>query len=224
MAILAALVWGDMRYVVLFVALSALFDFMDGLSARLLGQYSAIGVQLDSLADMVSFGVVPAVSIYVAAGAAPVLCECGVWGEVLRYVPFAIVACSALRLAKFNIDDTQHVEFCGMPTPANAILCVWLAALCTMGYVTVAREWLALISVVLAALLISPIRMFSFKFSSRGWRGNELRILFLVASLLIIILMPVYSILLIVVLYIVLSTLRWAFGLRAGRSNSEEVK
>jgi CDP-diacylglycerol--serine O-phosphatidyltransferase len=120
-----------------------------------------------------------------------------------------MAAFSALRLAKFNIDDTQHEEFCGLPTPANAILCLSLVMLAWRDGVTVAVEWVALVSIVLALLLISPIRMFSFKFKSLAWRANEVRYLFAAGALIAIFVLRTYSIPLIIVSYIVVSTLLW---------------
>ena len=211
-SIIASLIYGDLRLAFAFVAASAVFDFLDGMAARLLGQYSAVGVELDSLADMVSFGVAPAMALYAASEGMPLLWDESVWGEVLRYVPLLIPAFSALRLAKFNIDDTQHEEFAGLPTPANAIFCLSLAALCSAGDVTMAREWMALVSLVMSLLLVSPVRMFSFKFKSKAWRGNELRIVFIIFSLVAIFALRRYSLPLIIVVYIVASTVRWIWG------------
>ena len=209
-SIVASLVWGDLTLAFVLILAAAVCDFLDGATARLLKAYSEIGVQLDSLADMVSFGVAPSVAMYALASqsvSALALSEGVV--AVLCFVPFVMAAFSALRLAKFNIDDTQHEEFCGLPTPANAILCSSLAMLAVRDGVTVAVEWIALVSVSLAVLLVSPVRMFSFKFSSLAWRGNAVRYLFAGFALVAILLLRTYSIPLIIVTYIVVSTLLW---------------
>lgn len=209
-SIVASLVWGDLTLAFVLILAAAVCDFLDGATARLLKAYSEIGVQLDSLADMVSFGVAPSVAMYaLASQSVSVLALSEGVVAVLCFVPFIMAAFSALRLAKFNIDDTQHEEFCGLPTPANAILCSSLAMLAVRDGVTVAVEWIALVSVILAVLLVSPVRMFSFKFSSLAWRGNVVRYLFAGFALVAILLLRTYSIPLIIVTYIVVSTLLW---------------
>ena len=215
--------WGGPAVAFMLVILAALFDFCDGFAARLLHCPSPIGVQLDSLADMVSFGLVPSAVFMSLWGGASQWCGC--WPEwTLRagyYVPLIIAAFSALRLAKFNVDDTQHTEFEGLPTPASALLCTSLAALSQAGYIGFTREAIVAVSILTACLLISPVRMFSLKFKGFGWRGNAVRYLFLAASLCIVAASlifhaPAYSVMTIIVLYIVVSTLRWVFCRRGG--------
>lgn len=216
-SIVSSLVFNDLQMAFAFVCASAVCDFLDGFAARLLKQYSDVGVQLDSLADMVSFGVAPSVAMSVLCGMMPSMYGLdGVWCEILCYVPFLIAALSALRLAKFNIDETQKEEFEGLPTPGSAILCVSVAALCERYMLIVELEWLVLMSVVVAALLVSPIKMFSFKFHSWGLgdRDNRVRYVFLITSCLLICLVKLYAIPAIIVMYIVVSALRWIFGKR----------
>lgn len=191
---------------------AAVCDFLDGFVARLLGQSSPLGVQLDSLADDVTFGLAPAVvmyDIYTNSTSYYNLCEC--YMEPAKYGIFIIAAFSVLRLAKFNIDTTQQSEFSGLPTPANALLLFSLALLVEQGRIVLFQEQILLIALFTSLLLISPIRMFALKFKGFGIKGNELRYGFLLAALAIIIFMPAYSIVAIIVLYIVLSTLRWVF-------------
>ncbi len=191
---------------------AAVCDFFDGFAARLLKQTSPLGVQLDSLADDISFGLAPAVvmfDLYSQSTSYYAISE-SVMGA-LGYVCFIVAAFSALRLAKFNIDTTQSEEFEGLPTPANALMLMSLAALAASGRVVLFQEHVLLISVATSFLLISPIRMFSLKFKSFSLADNKLRYGFLAASLAMIILAPAYSVTAIIVLYIVLSTLRWIF-------------
>ena len=189
---------------------AAVCDFFDGMVARLLNQMSPLGVQLDSLADDISFGLAPAVVMYDAYMGSTSLYELPAnIMEPLRFVVFIIAAFSALRLAKFNIDTTQATEFRGLPTPANALMLMSLAVLAEQGEVALYQEHILLISVAASLLLISPIRMFALKFKGFGLRGNELRYGFLAAAALIIVFMPKYALLSIIVLYIVVSTLRW---------------
>lgn len=192
---------------------AAVCDFFDGFAARLLKQSSPLGVQLDSLADDISFGLAPAVVMFDMYGqstsyynlSADII-------EPLGYVTLIIAAFSALRLAKFNIDTTQSTEFAGLPTPANAMMLMSLAVLAEQGHVALYQEHIALISVAAALLLISPIRMFALKFKGFGIKGNELRYAFMLLSLIIIIAVPAYSVLAIIVIYIALSTVRWLFS------------
>ncbi|MBR2961710.1 MAG: CDP-diacylglycerol--serine O-phosphatidyltransferase [Alistipes sp.] len=210
LSIVSSLVYEDVQVAAALVVLAAVFDFFDGFTARLLKQYSEIGVQLDSLADMVSFGVAPSMALYAVARSVESMYGLeGGFAEFLRCLPFLIAAFSALRLAKFNIDDTQHDTFCGLPTPGNAIFCISLAALATMGKVSLTVEWIALISILMSALLVSPIRMFSFKFKSFGLRENLLRYLFLLVSIILIISIGIYSVPSIIVLYVVVSAVQW---------------
>lgn len=191
---------------------ASVFDFFDGFVARLMKQQSPLGVQLDSLADDVTFGVVPAVVMYdIYIHTTSFYGLDSEWMGYASYVVLIIAAFSVLRLAKFNIDTTQATEFCGLPTPANALMLLSLAMLYEQGSVALYQEHILAISIAAAALLISPIRMFALKFKGFGWRGNELRYGFILVSLLIIILVPTYAVLSIIVLYIVVSTLRWLF-------------
>ena len=198
------------------IVAAAIFDFFDGFAARLLRQTSPLGVQLDSLADDVTFGLAPAIvmfDLYVHSSSYYNLnAEVMGW---MKYVVLIIAAFSVLRLAKFNIDTTQSTEFEGLPTPANALMLMSLAVLAETGRVVLYQEHILLISIAASLLLISPIRMFALKFKNFGIKGNELRYGFIVAALLMIILMPAYALLAIIVLYIVISTLTWLVGSRA---------
>lgn len=209
-SIVWALVHSDLQVAFAFILASAVFDFCDGLAARVLKQYSEVGVQLDSLADMVSFGVAPAIAMSVLCGeSSSVLGLSEEWAGSLCYVPFIVAALSALRLAKFNIDTTQKEEFEGLPTPASAILLLSVAALCQREGLTIGLEWLCLLSVMVAMLLISPIRMFSFKFKSLRWGENKVRYIFIAVAFVAICLLKLYAIPTIIVLYVLLSTVRW---------------
>ena len=214
-AALAALVYDNLEWAFWFVILAAVFDFFDGFAARLLRQSSPIGVQLDSLADMISFGFVPAAVLY-----AMTTRTMGEEQTLLRYAyavaSFLLAALSALRLAKFNIDDSQHEEFCGLPTPANALFFTSLGLISARTGFDFGGEWLICIMPVMAWLLISPVRMFSLKFKGFGWRGNEIRYLFLALCVALIAILQLYSIPTIILLYILVSAVRW--GLRNNRN------
>ena len=211
-AVIATLQYHNYTLAMGLVVLAAVFDFLDGFVARLLNQQSPLGVQLDSLADDVTFGLVPALVMFDVYNHSTSYygCECGVMGY-LGYATLIIAAFSVLRLAKFNIDTTQSTEFSGLPTPANALLLLSVAMLAQRGEIVLYQEHILLLSVAMSLLLISPIRMFALKFKGFGWQGNELRYLFILASALIILFAPIYSVAIIITLYIVVSTLRWMF-------------
>lgn len=212
-ATVALLVHSNFELAFWLVVISALFDFLDGFAARLLHSSLAIGVELDSLADMVSFGLVPSVAMFTLYGLLPQLsamsADVASW---LQYTTFIIVAFSALRLAKFNVDTTQSTEFCGLPTPANGLFCLSLAMLAVSGNVALSKEVVLIISVAMAYLLISPIRMFALKFKGFGWHGNEIRYLFIALCAVLVVLLRFYSVPAIILLYIVISTIRWAIN------------
>lgn len=206
--------WGNLDYAFWFIIAAAIFDFLDGMTARLLNQYSAIGVQLDSLADMVSFGLVPSVVLYkMFVDSSSDWTGWAEWFGILS--TFMVVAFSALRLAKFNIDDTQHEEFSGLPTPASALLCLSLGWLSSRGVFSLSPELLVVLAWVVALLLVSPIRMFSFKFKGLGWRGNQIRFIFAFASLALLVWLKIGALPIIILSYVVVSTLRWVLTLRA---------
>lgn len=211
-AIIFALQYHDYTTVFLLIVASAVFDFFDGFAARLLRSSSAIGVELDSLADDISFGLAPALILYDAyMGSESYYALDSEVMHVLRFGVLIIAAFSALRLARFNIDDTQHTEFRGLPTPAATLLCSSLAVLFQQGHIMLYQEQILVIAVAVALLLISPIRMFSLKFSNFSLRDNALRYAFILVSLLLIIFCTTYAVTFIIVLYIVVSTLRWLF-------------
>ncbi|MDR3329515.1 MAG: CDP-alcohol phosphatidyltransferase family protein [Prevotellaceae bacterium] len=201
------------------VLLAGMFDFLDGFTARLLRAYSPVGVQLDSLADMVSFGTLPAVMLlYAMKGAMGVSSLAYVDGAdlLLLFSPFVLTAFSALRLAKFNVDDRQHISFLGLPTPANAL---FFAALAVMGGdIGAAATWL--FPVLIAAfsfLLVCELPMFSLKVKNFSLRRYALQLIFLLLSAVVVLLCALLcptplpmAIAGIIVLYILLSTVRAA--------------
>lgn len=219
-AAVSALGYGNLAWSFRFVVLAAVFDFFDGFVARLLKCPSPIGGELDSLADVISFGFAPAAVLYVMTTAE--IAEGEVWVRfAFAFVCFAMTAFSALRLAKFNLDETQHTEFCGLPTPANALFFTSLGLIhartgCDFGGDI---RMLILWAPVMSWLLVSPVRMFALKFRGFGWRGNELRYGFLAACAVLIAVLRLWSVPAIVVLYILVSTVRWGVqrGQKAGK-------
>lgn len=193
-------------YTFMLIVLAAVFDFFDGFVARLFRQSSPVGAELDSLADVVSFGLAPALVMMSLYGGGEALYLSGKWAEVGGYIPLIIVAFSALRLAKFNIDTEQTHDFIGLPTPACALFCASLGLLYPKG-VVLPSEAILLISVVMAYLLILPMKMFSLKFYGYCWRGNEVKFTFLAISLILLAIWKLDAIVLIIPLYVVISML-----------------
>jgi CDP-diacylglycerol--serine O-phosphatidyltransferase len=200
----------DMRYVSLMIGISLVFDFLDGMAARLLDVRSEIGKQLDSLADMVSFGLLPALIAYKILN--------DVSSGYVLYVPFLITLMSAYRLAKFNIDPRQASSFIGLPTPANAIFwasfpliingntdTLWLMVMSMFAMDPI----VIVICVALTSfLLVAEIPLFSFKFQNLTWKENKHRFIFLILSLILFISIWFYAIPFIIILYLILSIIQ----------------
>ena len=166
----------------------ALCDFCDGLAARMLNAYSPMGKELDSLADLITFGLLPSIMLYKCMD----MYHPGDW---FCYIPLVIVVYSALRLAKFNVDDRQSENFIGLATPACAMLCGSFATICKIDIMNIAgpvaqSTWIIPVaSVILSLLLVSEIPMFSMKFKKGGSGSqNRIRLYFLAASAVAIIL------------------------------------
>ena len=169
----------------LFIALSSIFDFFDGLLARMLNAHSIIGKDLDSLADDVSFGVAPSLIVFSLFKEMYYPASMEFIAPYLPYLAFLISVFSALRLAKFNIDERQSSSFIGLNTPANTLF--WAAAAAQY------HDWLIqggavlyglLVCIVLfSLLLVSEFPMFAFKLQNLSWEENKIRYLFLIVSI-----------------------------------------
>ena len=168
---------GRLEWALPLMVLAAVFDFCDGLAARLLGAYSPIGKELDSLADLVSFGVLPALMLYkVQPEGAPVL---------LLFLPLFVAVMSAVRLAKFNVDERQTLDFLGLPTPSCAMVCGSLASFLSLqgGVPEGAGVWLLdAVAVLLGLLLVSEVPMFGMKIKKGHKLLDTKRIAFLVLA------------------------------------------
>lgn len=200
---------GNLAVAFWLIAAAAVFDFLDGFAARLTGQYSRIGAELDSLADVVSFGVAPAAMLFVMYrdsfafwNPGPFLADWPGW------LVFAVALFSALRLARFNVDESQTSEFTGLPTPANALMIAALGWMVYDGTIEVARELILVFALTVSYLLICPIRMFSLKFSGFGWAENKLRYIFLAFSAAFVAVFGVSGVPASICLYIIVSAVR----------------
>lgn len=209
-----------------FILLAAVFDFLDGLSARILDAYSDVGKQLDSLADMVSFGIAPTLLMFYYIKYSFLLHQSGfaietaAWHEIIvLYSAILIAVASGFRLAKFNIDSNQSFTFSGLPTPANAIL------IASAGLVIfspdfpeslrqfILNPYLLLTStLVLSFLLVCKIPMFSLKFKDYKFASNITRYIFLLISFALLIIFKVIAIPVIIIIYILISVTVWIVG------------
>jgi CDP-diacylglycerol---serine O-phosphatidyltransferase len=183
-----------------FVFAACLFDFFDGFAARALNVSSPIGKELDSLADMVSFGVLPAVFMFKfiehqSIGLSPEL------QRLLPYTALILAAFSALRLAIFNVDDSQKDSFRGLPTPANTLFITGLPFIPFDLHPFV----LVLICVIFSFLMVSRIELFALKFKTFQWSTNKLRFTFLGVSILLLVIFSFAAIPLLILFYILLS-------------------
>lgn len=204
---------GNLNWAAYLIGIAAIFDFFDGFAARLLGVSSPIGKDLDSLADMVTFGVVPGVIMYKLIFLLYLNANISVSFELIEkklylcYFAFLIPIFSAIRLAKFNNDTRQTESFIGLPTPANAIFIASLILIPAEYTERFTPGILCLLSLTLSLLLVAPIPLFALKFKSFGWKGNEIRFVFLLLSLGLLIGLQFLGIPLIIILYIVLSVI-----------------
>jgi CDP-diacylglycerol---serine O-phosphatidyltransferase len=183
------------------IMLSAVFDFFDGFASRLLKAYSPMGKELDSLADMISFGLAPGAIVF------SLLSATSIW-EYLPYVAFLIPIFSGLRLAKFNIDDRQTSSFIGLPVPANAIF--WAGMVYAYSPFMLDNIWLLLVCITLFCyFLISEIPMFSLKFKNLAWKDNQIQFLFLIVCAIILAVFQLNAFPMLIGWYIILSVCVW---------------
>lgn len=183
----------------IFIWAAGVFDFFDGFAAKMLNVSSAIGKELDSLADVVSFGLLPAIFMYK-------LLEVYHHPLHLELVPLLIVVFSAIRLAVFNIDTTQTDSFKGLPVPANAIFITGLPFVQAPALAFIFTPiGLAIICLVFCFLLVSRLDLFALKFKHFKWKANEVRFTFLILSVLLLAIWQVAALSLIIVLYILMS-------------------
>jgi CDP-diacylglycerol---serine O-phosphatidyltransferase len=202
---------GKPEYSAYAIFIAAIFDFADGLVARALKAYSEIGKELDSLADMVSFGVLPSVIIYHFFLQAP---QIGSVSPYLNYSAFLIAIFSALRLAKFNTDIRQNENFIGLPTPANALLIASLPMVLKGGNFFLTSYilnpfFLFLFSLGMGILLVAEIPLMSLKFKSYKFSDNLLRYALVASALLLILIFNFAAIPIIIFIYFLLSIIQF---------------
>ena len=210
-----------------FVFLGIFFDFFDGLLARKLNVQSQLGVQLDSLADMVTSGLVPGIVMYKLISMsvnAPEIVTQSEWNtnfsfNELNIAPLALIGlfvtlASAYRLAKFNIDEDQQTYFKGLPTPANTLLVISLPLIIEFqnsSFATnlILNQWfLIAFTLVSCYLLNSKIKLFALKFKDYSLANNKFRYLLILSTAVLLAVFHFTAIPLIIVLYIILSLIK----------------
>ena len=198
---------GNAEMALIWIVVGAVFDFFDGMTARLLGVSSPIGKELDSLADVITFGLAPSTIVFAELS----VIDYPAFLEPLRpWLPFAafiMAAFSALRLAKFNLDERQTTSFIGLPTPANALF--WASPIVGSRELIEGSPYMVFALLMLLAvscwLLVSEVPMFALKFKHWGWAGNQTRYIFIATSALLIAIFGITGIAIVILWYVVLS-------------------
>ena len=177
--------YGQYHYAVLMIVIGAVFDFFDGLVARALGVSSDIGKELDSLADVVTFGVAPSTIVFYLFHEVHCPEMLLPLKTYLPYTAFLMAAFSALRLAKFNLDERQHYGFLGLPTPANALFwgSIVLGEHAFLVSLKFNAVFLFLFMLLFCMLLVSEVPMLALKFKNLSWEDNKQRYVFLLGCL-----------------------------------------
>lgn len=199
--------FGDIRMALLWIIVGAVFDFFDGMSARLLKVSSPIGKELDSLADDITFGFAPSAIIFYELSIMEYPSELLMLKPYLPYFAFVMAAYSALRLAKFNLDERQSLGFIGLPTPANALFwgALFVGAQNFMESTAYMLPVVLLMICVSCWLLIAEVPMFALKFKQWGWKGNEVKYIFLISCLPLLMIFGITAFSVIIAWYVVLS-------------------
>ncbi len=209
---------GQLGWAAIFILAASVFDFLDGLAARLLQSYSDIGKQMDSLADLVSFGLAPAAMLFTMLELAlfgknqPIFeIEATLMQWVFLLSVLLVPIAGAFRLAKFNLDTRQTESFLGLPIPANAIFYASLGLILELGTnpvisnIILNRFNLLTAVALLSALMISELPMFSMKFKSLKWQGNQVRYIFVAVCVVLVALLQLYALPLFIISYILIA-------------------
>lgn len=198
---------GNVELSFTWIIIGAVFDFFDGMSARLLNVNSPIGKELDSLADIVTFGVAPSTILFseLSVMSYPAILE--PLRSILPFTAYIMAAFSALRLAKFNLDERQALGFIGLPTPANALF--WGSLIIGAGKWLEATPFMVffLLGGILISswLMVSEIPMFALKFKEWGWKGNQVKYIFLLTCIPLLAIFGLTGLAIIIAWYVIIS-------------------
>lgn len=198
---------GQPEKALLFIITGAVFDFFDGMSARLLNVSSPTGKELDSLADDITFGMAPATMVFFELSVMDYPSMLEPLRPILPFAAFVMAAFSALRLAKFNLDERQATSFIGMPTPANALF--WGSLIVgAKDFLESSPQMIFAVLLLIALcsyIMVSEIPMFALKFKQWGWKGNEVKYIFLITCIPLIMIFGMSSLAIIIAWYAILS-------------------
>ena len=199
----------EVKYIFIISLICMILDFLDGYIARKLNAKSEIGLQLDSLADMISFGLVPGIILYNLFLNAPSSSVGSISSSFIPFMGFLITLCSAYRLAKFNTLKSNSKYFKGLPTPANTLLIYSFSIISSdngvISSIILDYNVLVLITIISGFLLVSNLKLLSFKFSSLKFKGNRRRFLLIFISIPLILILGIYAAPLIISIYIIIS-------------------
>lgn len=191
----------------LWIVIGAVFDFFDGMSARLLGVSSPIGKELDSLADDITFGVAPATMVFAELSVMDYPTPLEPLRDILPYFAYIMAAFAALRLAKFNLDTRQTTSFIGLPTPANALF--WGSLIVGANDIIEYSPYcvFAIMAMVLISsyIQVAELPMFALKFKHWGWKGNEIKYIFIATCVPLLIIFKLSAFAVIIAWYVILS-------------------
>ncbi|MES2519686.1 MAG: CDP-diacylglycerol--serine O-phosphatidyltransferase [Bacteroidota bacterium] len=208
---------GDLITSSALIGIALVFDWLDGFIARLLHVTSPIGKELDSLADMVTFGVLPAFMMLnlIEGSCTSGTCTTGLLGFHKPYIAFSLAVFSALRLAKFNIDTRQSHSFIGVPTPANAMVVASLPLIMIynpeLSSLIINYNVLVIYCIVMSYLLVAELPLFALKFKNFSWAENQIKYIFLFLSVILLILLKFVAVPAIIIIYILISMAQNSF-------------
>ncbi len=206
-----ALFEGRWELILWLLGASLVFDFLDGLVARALGVHSELGLQLDSMADLISFGLAPGIALFLTFKDASLSGE--PLPDFLPYIALLVPIFSALRLAKFNLDSRQADYFIGLPTPSNAILlysiCLWAhwTDNATTEAILYHPFFLSLLTIATSLLLVAELPLMSLKVKDWTWRENRSRIILVLAIVLLFVIFRFRALAFVIPLYLLISIL-----------------
>src|SRR5690554_3409399 len=218
---------GNLTEAALLICIAAVFDFLDGVAARLLKAYSEIGKELDSLADMVSFGLAPTAILFSLIELSLFGSQSGEWGALAVWLKIATLlpvflmpVMSGLRLAKFNVMQSDETYFLGLPTPSNGLIWASLGLIfeLTAGngitHIVFSTYVLVVVGLLTSGMLVMNLPMFSLKFKSLKLSENWYRYLFLFLAFVFIVVLPLYGLTLTMFTYIILNLVFYIFKIK----------
>ena len=221
---------GNIKTAVILMFAGAFFDFFDGFAARWLNAYSATGEQLDSLADLLSFGMAPAVIVYALIEQSGIIINLPAYALSPVWIVVLLPLFAALRLARFNTDPEQKEGFKGVPVPATALFFAGLAISAAhtitypettsfIGRLAFNGWFMAAMVVFFAAFMVMPVKMFSLKMKSLNWKGNEIQYSFIIFSALLVVLFQLGALPVIIMGYVIMGLLMNIFGKKSSLEN-----